>query len=109
MIYTTDTIGGFHRQVRKVTKTKGEFTSEMALLRLVYLAHKNIKKKWTIPLANLRTTAQKLAIWCPRVANSATDAVFFTPNGSTDDDYYINNAADNKKGFNDRCFKPLNE
>src|SRR5690606_19361845 len=47
LIYTTNTIEGFHRQVRKVTKTKGAFTSDMALLKLIYLAHKNIKKKWT--------------------------------------------------------------
>ena len=65
LIYTTNTIEGFHRQVRKVTKTKGAFTSDMALLKLVYLAHKNIKKKWTMPLANWGTTAQKLAIWFP--------------------------------------------
>lgn len=63
LICTTNTIEGFHRQVRKVTKTKGAFTSDMALLKLVYLAHKNIKKKWTMPLANWGATAQKLAIW----------------------------------------------
>lgn len=65
LIYTTNTIEGFHRQVRKVTKTKGAFTSDIALLKLVYLAHNNIKKKWTMPLANWGTTAQKLAIWFP--------------------------------------------
>ncbi|SJN36942.1 transposase [Sphingobacterium sp. JB170] len=62
LIYTTNTIEGFHRQVRKVTKTKGAFTSDMALLKLIYLAHKNIKKKWTLPLANWGTTAQKLPL-----------------------------------------------
>jgi Transposase and inactivated derivatives len=65
LIYTTNTNEGFHRQVRKVTRTKGAFTSDMALLKLIYLAHKNIKKKWTMPLANWGTTAQKLAIWFP--------------------------------------------
>ena len=65
LIYTTNTIEGFHRQVRKVTKTKGAFTSDMALMKLIYLAHNNIKKKWTMPLANWGTTAQKLAIWFP--------------------------------------------
>ena len=65
LIYTTNTIEEFHRQVRKVTKIKGAFTSDMALLKLIYLAHKNIKKKWTMPLANWGTTAQKLAIWFP--------------------------------------------
>ena len=65
LIYTTNTIEGFHRQVHKVTKTKDAFTSDMALMKLIYLAHKNIKKKWTMPLANWGTTAQKLAIWFP--------------------------------------------
>src|SRR5690606_39340820 len=32
LIYTTNTIEGFHRQVRKITKTKGAFPSDMALL-----------------------------------------------------------------------------
>lgn len=65
LIYTTNTIEGFHRQVSKVTKTKGAFTSDMALLKLIYLAHRNIKKKWTMPLANWAVTAQKLAVWFP--------------------------------------------
>ncbi len=65
LIYTTNTIEGFHRQIRKVTKTKGAFTSDMALLKLMYLAHNNIKRKWTMPIANWGQTAQKLAIWFP--------------------------------------------
>jgi len=47
IIYTTNTIEGFRRQVRKVTKNKGVLPSEDALLKLVYLAYKNISKKWT--------------------------------------------------------------
>ncbi len=65
LIYTTNTIEGFHRQVRKVTKTKGAFTSDMALMKLIYLAQKNISQKWTMPLRDWATTAQKLAIWFP--------------------------------------------
>ena len=45
IIYTTNAVEGFHRQVIKVTKTKGAFTSDMALLKLVYLATMNIQKK----------------------------------------------------------------
>lgn len=44
MIYTTNAVEGNHRQVRKVTKTKGAFTSDMALLKLVYLATRRIEK-----------------------------------------------------------------
>ncbi len=62
IIYTTNAVEGFHRQVRKVTKTKGAFTNDMALLKLVYLATKNIKKKWTSPLHNWSLTVQQLYI-----------------------------------------------
>lgn len=46
MIYTTNTIEGFHRQIRKATKTKGAFTSERALIKLLYLAQARITAKW---------------------------------------------------------------
>lgn len=62
LIYTTNTIEGYHRQIRKVTKTKGAFTSDMALLKLIYLATKNIEKKWTKPLANWSVTVSQLSI-----------------------------------------------
>lgn len=62
MIYTTNPIEGYHRQIRKVTKTKGAFTNEMALLKLVYLATMRIQEKWTSPVQNWGLTAQQLAI-----------------------------------------------
>lgn len=62
IIYTTNAVEGFHRQVRKVTKTKGAFTNDMALLKLVYLATMNIQKKWTSPLHNWSLTIQQLYI-----------------------------------------------
>ncbi|PNJ92712.1 IS256 family transposase, partial [Cylindrospermopsis raciborskii] len=62
LIYTTNTIEGFHRQVRKVTKTKTAFTTDMALMKLIYLAHRNIKKKWTQPLQNWSLTVSQLSI-----------------------------------------------
>lgn len=62
MIYTTNAVEGFHRQVRKVTKTKGAFTSDMALLKLIYLTTENISKKWTHPLQNWALTLQQLCI-----------------------------------------------
>ena len=62
IIYTTNAVEGFHRQVRKVTKTKGAFTNDMALLKLVYLATMNIQKKWIAPLHNWSLTIQQLYI-----------------------------------------------
>ncbi len=62
VIYTTNTIEGFHRQVRKVTKNKTAFTSDMALLKLIYLAQRNISKKWTSPLQNWSLAVSQLSI-----------------------------------------------
>jgi putative transposase len=62
LIYTTNTIEGFHRQVRKVTKNKGAFPTDMALQKLIYLAHRNISKKWTQPLQNWSLTVSQLSI-----------------------------------------------
>lgn len=62
IIYTTNAVEGFHRQVRKVTKTKGAFTNDMALLKLVYLATMNIQKKWTAPIQNWSLTIQQFYI-----------------------------------------------
>lgn len=62
LIYTTNAVEGYHRQIRKVTKTKGAFTSDMGLLKLVYLATRNIEKKWTSPLQNWALTVQQLSI-----------------------------------------------
>lgn len=62
LIYTTNAVEGFHRQVRKVTKTKGVFPNDMSLLKLIYLAVQHISKKWTQPLQNWALTAQQLKI-----------------------------------------------
>ncbi len=62
LIYTTNTIEGYHRQLRKVTKNKGVFTSDMALLKLIYLATERIQRKWTMPLLNWALTAAQLKI-----------------------------------------------
>ena len=62
VIYTTNIVEGFHRQVRKITKTKGSFSSELALEKLIFLAIENIKKKWNMPYPNWSLTISQLAI-----------------------------------------------
>ena len=47
LIYTTNTIEGFNRQLRKVTKSKSVFPTDDSLLKLLYLAMTDITKKWT--------------------------------------------------------------
>jgi putative transposase len=62
LIYTTNAVEGFYRQVRKITMTKSAFPNDMALLKLIYLAVDNISRKWTSPLQNWALTAQQLHI-----------------------------------------------
>lgn len=51
-----------HRQIRKITKTKGAFTSYQSLLKLVYLAYRDFFKKWTMPMWNWGLTMSQLHI-----------------------------------------------
>ena len=46
LIYTTNAIEGFNRQLRKVTKNRTIFPTDDALFKLIYLAMKNITAKW---------------------------------------------------------------
>ena len=47
LIYTTNTIEGFNRQLRKVTKSKAVFPTDDSLLKMLYLAQVDITRKWT--------------------------------------------------------------
>ena len=47
LIYTTNAIEGFNRQLRKVTKAKAVFPTDDSLLKMLYLAMLDITKKWT--------------------------------------------------------------
>lgn len=50
MIYTTNTIEGFHRHIRKVTKTKTAYPTDDALRKILFLAVMGATKKWTRPI-----------------------------------------------------------
>ena len=62
IIYTTNIIEGFHRQLRKVLKTKGALPGEDALMKLLYLAQERIVKKWATPTRNWREAKAELMI-----------------------------------------------
>ena len=47
IIYTTNTIEGYHRQLRKLTKTRVVYPSDDALRKVIYLATKDISRKWS--------------------------------------------------------------
>jgi len=52
IIYTTNTIESYNRQLRKVTKNRSVFPTVTSLEKLLYLATKNIEEKWKKPIAN---------------------------------------------------------
>lgn len=69
LIYTTNAVEGMHRMVRKYTKSKGAFSSENALIKLVYCAYMKIAKKWTMPVANWALIVSQLDIHFPNRMN----------------------------------------
>ncbi len=63
MIYTTNTIEAYHRQLRKVTKTKTAYPNDEALMKIIYLATLDITKKWTQPLRIWKKCISQFAIY----------------------------------------------
>lgn len=62
LIYTNNAIEAYHRQLRKVTKTKAVFPTPQAARKLLYLANVHITKKWTRPLVDWPLILNQLAI-----------------------------------------------
>jgi transposase-like protein len=62
LIYTTNTIEGYNRQLRKVLKNKASFPNGEAARKILYLANQNITRKWTSPIYNWPTILNQLAI-----------------------------------------------
>ena len=62
LIYTTNIIEAYNRQLRKVTKNRGALPSPEAIRKLLWLAHQDIVKKWTMPVANWANILNQLAI-----------------------------------------------
>lgn len=61
-IYTTNAIESMNNALRKVTKNRGAFPTDEAAIKLLYMALRNIMKKWTMPLQNWGTALNQLAI-----------------------------------------------
>jgi transposase-like protein len=65
LIYTTNTIEGYNRQLRKVIKNKSSFSTTQAVRKLLYLANVDILKKWTRPIPSWPLILNQLAIRFP--------------------------------------------
>jgi putative transposase len=62
LIYTTNTIEGYNRQLRKVIKTKGAFPTAEAARKLLFLVTRDVTRKWTMPPQNWAHILNQLAI-----------------------------------------------
>ena len=62
IIYTTNAIESLHMQLRKVLKTRGHFPNDEAATKLIYLALRNITKKWKNPPVTWKLAATQFAI-----------------------------------------------
>ena len=63
LVYTTNTVEGYHRMLRKITKTKGAFSSDMAMLKLVYLATIQFNNRWKKKIFNWPTIINQICIY----------------------------------------------
>jgi len=61
-IYTTNAIESVNMSLRKVTKNRGSFPNDESMIKLLYLALKNISKKWTMPIRNWKSALNQFTI-----------------------------------------------
>ena len=69
LVYTTNPVESVHRQIRKYTKSKGSFTSENALKKIVFCAYMKMTQKWTMPVQNWALIVSQLDIHFPERLN----------------------------------------
>jgi transposase-like protein len=62
IVYTTNIIESFHSQLRKVTKSKRVFSSDMSLFKLLYLVQQNLKESWEGPMLRWRQAFAQMMI-----------------------------------------------
>lgn len=62
LIYTTNALEGYHRQLRKVTKSKSVFPTPESARKLLFLAHRDILKTWTFPIQHWQLILNQLGI-----------------------------------------------
>jgi len=61
-IYTTNAIESVNMSLRKVTKNRGSFPNDDSMFKLLYLALKNISKKWTMPIRDWKAAMNQFMI-----------------------------------------------
>lgn len=62
VIYTTNAIESVNMSLRKLTKNRGSFPSDEALLKLFFLALRNISLKWSMPIHDWKAALTRFTI-----------------------------------------------
>ena len=62
IIYTTNAIESVNMSLRKVSKSRGSFPNDEAVIKLYYLALSNIAKKWSMPLRDWKPALNRFTI-----------------------------------------------
>ncbi len=63
IVYTTNAVEAVHRQLRKVTKNRSMFPNDEALAKMLFLAIRDVARKWTSPIQNWAATISQLAVF----------------------------------------------
>ena len=71
IIYTTNMIESYHRQLRKVTKGKSVFPNDEALLKALYMATQDVLRKWTGRIQNWGQILLQLSVYFPERVTSS--------------------------------------
>ena len=62
VIYTTNAIESVNMSLRKITKNRGSFPSDESLIKLFYLALRNISQKWSMPIRDWKAALNRFSI-----------------------------------------------
>lgn len=63
IIYTTNSVEAVHRQFRKVTKNRSLFPNDDALKKMLFLAYRDLSKKWTMQIRNWAIVLSNFSIY----------------------------------------------
>ena len=83
-IYTTNTIESLNMTLRRVSKNRSLFPNDEAVFKLMFLALKNISKRWTMPIKNWSGAMNQFAIlFDGRVPMGGLNLVWSFPSGNS--------------------------
>ena len=76
IIYTTNAVEALHRQFRKVTKNRALFPNNDALKKMLFLAYRDLSKKWTMPIRNWAVVLSDFSIYFEDRFNKFVQLIF---------------------------------